>query len=50
MGYEKGNLLAEGKTKKIFEVVDSKGQLVIVQNKEDITAFDDPSRTRTFKT
>jgi phosphoribosylaminoimidazole-succinocarboxamide synthase/phosphoribosylcarboxyaminoimidazole (NCAIR) mutase len=50
MGYEKGKLVTEGKTKKIFEVVDSKGQLVIVENKEDITAFDDSSKTRTFKT
>jgi phosphoribosylaminoimidazole carboxylase PurE protein len=50
MKYEKGGLIAEGKTKKIFEVVDSKEQLAIVENKEDITAFDDPSKTRTFKT
>lgn len=50
MVYEKGNLLAEGKTKKIFEVIGSNGQMVIVENKKDITAFDDPSKTRTFKT
>lgn len=50
MQYKKGELLAEGKTKKIYEVVDSDKQLVIVENKEDITAFDDPSKTRTFKT
>jgi len=50
MVYEKGNLLAEGKTKKIFEVIGSNGQMVIVENKEDITAFDDSLRTRTFKT
>jgi phosphoribosylaminoimidazole-succinocarboxamide synthase/phosphoribosylcarboxyaminoimidazole (NCAIR) mutase len=50
MGYEKGMLLAEGKTKEIFDAMGSAGQLVIVRNKEDITAFDDPERTRTFKT
>ena len=50
MKYEKGELVAEGKTKKIYRVVGSLGDLVIVQNKEDITAFDDPSKTRTFKT
>jgi len=50
MKYEKGKLLTEGKTKKIFEVAGSGGQFVIVENKEDITAFDDPSKTRTFKT
>lgn len=49
MTYAKGNLICEGKTKKLWEV---KGDpdLVIVENKEDITAFDDPKFTQRFET
>lgn len=48
---EKGQLLAEGKTKRIWEVVgDSSSTLAIVEYMNTITAFDDPSLTRTFNT
>lgn len=45
--YQKGNLLAEGKTKKIWEVAGDMN-LVIIENKTDITAFDDPKFTKQF--
>lgn len=43
--FEKGNMISAGKTKEIYEV---KGNptLVIIQNKDDITKFDDPDQTR----
>lgn len=47
--YAKGNLLEEGKTKKIWEVIGD-GNLVIVENKPDITAFDNPKFTKQFDT
>jgi phosphoribosylaminoimidazole carboxylase/phosphoribosylaminoimidazole-succinocarboxamide synthase len=55
---EKGNLIAEGKTKKVWEAVigaDNKARLisndkVIIENKKDITAFDDPEFTKQFAT
>lgn len=46
--HEKGSLLAEGKTKKIWEVVGDRGH-VIIENKPDITAFDDPRFTKQFR-
>ena len=46
---EKGNLLAEGKTKRIWELKGSDRE-VIVETKDTITAFDDPTKTRTFAT
>jgi phosphoribosylaminoimidazole carboxylase/phosphoribosylaminoimidazole-succinocarboxamide synthase len=47
--YEKGKLLAEGKTKEIWELLGEEG-LVIVQNKDAVTKSDDPSLTRKFNT
>ncbi|MDP1845118.1 MAG: phosphoribosylaminoimidazolesuccinocarboxamide synthase [Candidatus Moranbacteria bacterium] len=46
--YQKGDLIAEGKTKKIWE---NKKDLktVIVEYKDDITAFNDPKYTKKFK-
>ncbi|MBU1290139.1 AIR carboxylase family protein [Patescibacteria group bacterium] len=49
MNYEKGSLLNEGKTKKIWGVRDNP-DIVIIENKKDITAFDDPSFTKEFET
>lgn len=46
--YMKEKLLTEGKTKKIWEVTGNKS-LVIMENKPDITAFDDPKFTKQFK-
>jgi len=43
-----GNLLTEGKTKKVFEVVGNP-DLVIIENKDDITKNDDPSKTKVMK-
>ncbi len=45
--YQKSILLSEGKTKKIWEVVGNP-ELVIIEQKEDITAFDDPKFTKRF--
>src|SRR4030042_1967604 len=41
----KGTLIGEGKTKRLFEVKEDPG-LLIVENKADITAFDDPAYTQ----
>ncbi len=49
MDYKKGSKLNEGKTKIVWKVKD-KPNLVIIENKNDITAFDDPSFTKQFKT
>ncbi|MFA4941228.1 MAG: phosphoribosylaminoimidazolesuccinocarboxamide synthase [Patescibacteria group bacterium] len=49
MTYEKGAEIAAGKTKIIFGVADQPS-LVIVANKNDITAFDDPTFTKKFAT
>ena len=49
MNYQKGNLLTEGKTKRIWNIED-KPEIVIVENKKAITAFDDPSFTKEFDT
>ncbi len=46
--YQKSNLLSEGKTKKIWEVTGDES-LVIIENKPDITAFDDPKFTKQFQ-
>jgi len=46
--YTKGTLLEEGKTKKIWQVIGDES-LVIIENKPDITAFDDPKFTKQFK-
>lgn len=45
--FEKGEMITEGKTKKIFSVISDPG-LVIVENKSAITAMDDPGLTRKF--
>ncbi len=45
--FKKSRLLAEGKTKKIFEVVDQPN-LIIGEYKNTITAYDDPTRTKSF--
>jgi len=47
--YTEGELLAEGKTKCIIEVVENPN-LVIIENKNEITAFDDPAFTQCFET
>jgi phosphoribosylaminoimidazole carboxylase/phosphoribosylaminoimidazole-succinocarboxamide synthase len=46
--YKKGKLVAEGKTKKIWENRSDK-KTVIVEYKDDITAFNDPKYTKRFK-
>lgn len=54
MEYRRGELLAEGKTKRIWKACDKEDHpllgFVIVENKDEITAFDDPSKTRRFAT
>ncbi len=47
-GYKKGKLIAEGKTKKIWENKND-SETVIVEYKDDITAFNDPKFTKKFK-
>ncbi|MEK9151316.1 MAG: phosphoribosylaminoimidazolesuccinocarboxamide synthase [Patescibacteria group bacterium] len=49
MEYRKGARLSEGKTKIVWKVKD-RAEKVIIENKNDITAFDDPSFTKQFKT
>jgi phosphoribosylaminoimidazole carboxylase/phosphoribosylaminoimidazole-succinocarboxamide synthase len=49
MWQEKDELLNEGKTKKIWNVK-KEPHLVIVENKNEITAFDDPAYTKKFNT
>ena len=46
--YTKGSLIAEGKTKKIWSV-EQNANLIIIENKKDITAFDNPQFTRQFE-
>lgn len=46
--YKKGKLVAEGKTKKIWENKNDR-KTVIVEYKDDITAFNDPKFTKKFK-
>lgn len=46
--YKKGKLVAEGKTKKIWEN-ENDPHTVIVEYKDDITAFNDPKFTKKFK-
>jgi len=46
---KKGKRLPGGKTKEMWRVVRNKG-LVIIKSKNDITALDDPKRTKTFPT
>ncbi len=46
--YQKGKLIAEGKTKKIWENKKDR-RTVIVEYKDDITAFNDPKYTKKFK-
>lgn len=43
--YQKGNLIYEGKTKKIFEI-QGVPDCVILENKDDTTAFNDPKFTK----
>lgn len=45
----RGALVAEGKTKRIFEM-ESHPNLVVVEYKNDITAFDNPDFTKQFST
>jgi phosphoribosylaminoimidazole carboxylase / phosphoribosylaminoimidazole-succinocarboxamide synthase len=45
----KGSLIMEGKTKKIYQSRDEP-DLVVIQNKDDITAFDNPEFTKKFGT
>lgn len=47
--YTKGNLVTEGKTKEVFNVIGDKS-LVIIKNKLDITAYDNPELTKQFDT
>lgn len=47
--FKRGVLVAEGKTKKIFEV-QGHPELAVVEYKNDITAFDNPDFTRQFAT
>lgn len=49
MTYERGEKIAEGKTK-VVRSVKNRPYLVVVGNKNDITANDDPAYTRTFAT
>lgn len=49
MKYQKGDKKIEGKTKIVWEIKDD-SKNVIIENKNDITAFDDPSFTKNFKT
>ncbi|MDD5569249.1 MAG: phosphoribosylaminoimidazolesuccinocarboxamide synthase [Candidatus Pacebacteria bacterium] len=46
--YEKGSLKTEGKTKRVYAV---KGcpDVVIIENKDDITKYDDPALTRKMR-
>lgn len=46
---KQGKLLTEGKTKRIFEV-EGVPSVVIIENKDDITAFDNPEFTKKFGT
>lgn len=43
--FTRGKLLTEGKTKRLFETAEDPNS-VIVENKSDITAFDDPAYTK----
>ncbi|MEA3450068.1 MAG: phosphoribosylaminoimidazolesuccinocarboxamide synthase [Patescibacteria group bacterium] len=47
MKYEKAKLIIDGKTKSIF-VVKGDDNLVVIENKDDITAFDDSTFTKEF--
>ncbi len=47
MEIQKDVLIAEGKTKRLFQVKNS-DHLGIIESKPDITAFDDPSLTKQF--
>lgn len=47
--YTKGNLITEGKTKRVWEVTEDES-LVIIENKSDITAYDNPELTKQFDT
>lgn len=47
--FTKGELLNEGKTKKIFNITGN-SDFVLIENKDDITKYDDPSLTKNFGT
>jgi len=47
--YQKGEMIVEGKTKKLWEVI-GEPNLFLVESKEDITAFDNPEFTKKFGT
>ena len=46
--YQKADVLNEGKTKTIWSVKDNPA-LIVIENKKDITAFDDPKFTKQFE-
>lgn len=46
--YERGNLKSEGKTKRGYEVV-GHPELIWLEYKQDVTALDDPARTKKFE-
>ncbi|HDQ00215.1 MAG TPA: hypothetical protein ENN22_13680 [bacterium] len=48
MKYQKTTVINEGKTKIVW-AVEGQPSLVIIENKPDITAFDDPAYTRQFE-
>ncbi len=47
MEYKKGKLLYEGKTKKVWQT-EPESDFIIIENKEDITAYDNPEYTKKF--
>jgi len=49
MSYKKGQKIAEGKTKIVWEV-EGDANNVIIESKNDITAYDDPKLTKEFQT
>lgn len=49
LDYTRGVKVAEGKTKTIWSTGKPEKGLVIVENRDDVTAFDDPSKTRKFQ-
>lgn len=48
MEYKKGEEISRGKTKSVFRVV-GMPEFVILENRDDITAFDDPNYTKQFE-
>ena len=48
MEYKKGEEISRGKTKSVFRVA-GMPEFVILENRDDITAFDDPNYTKQFE-